>query len=99
VLRIRLTSDYTAGTTILFNGTSAGTQLIANSDVIDFTGYANQAELAADPKTNVFVDGIKADKSLTAGAHCSVTYVSPGSFSLSEDMPANTIVELERISS
>lgn len=95
---ITLDTDYTAGTQINLDGTSVNQTLVTNSDVIVMTGIASQADLMASKKISFWVDGIKSDVSAVAGAHCTATFVSTTAISLTQNLPAGTVLEIERIS-
>ncbi len=94
---ITLDVDYTGGTQINLDGSSAN-QTLQSGDTIVMTGITSQADLANSKKISFWVDGIKADVAGTPGSHCTATYVSSTAISLTQNLPAGTVVEIERIS-
>lgn len=92
---IQLDTDYTAATQINLDGTSANQTLITGSDTIVFTGIASQADLFAAVEIEVYVDGIRAITTSTpTDEHNLVNFVSTTAFSLAQNLPAGTLVEI-----
>lgn len=94
---ITLDTDYTAGTQINLDGSSAN-QTLSSGDTIVMVGITSQGDLANSKKISFWVDGMKADVAGTGGAHVTATYVSTTAISLNQNLPAGTVVEVERIS-
>ena len=94
---IQLTADYTAGTTINLDGSSANMTLVAG-DAIVMTGIGSQTDLLNSKQISFWADGIKADVSGTGNSHNTAQYVSSTAISFSQDLASGTIIEIERLS-
>jgi hypothetical protein len=95
---IKFNTAYTAGTQINLDGTSANQTIIAGSDIILLNNITSQATLFQDKKVSFWVDGIRCDVTGDASAHCTAQYLTTTAVALTQDFPAGTLLEIERLS-